>query len=230
MTSSGSYSFAPSNGEIVLSAFERVRVRAPSLRQEHMRTARYEMNYLLASWANKQVNLWKVEQVSISIVANQQVYSVDPKTVMILDAWINTDQGQTQNGRYITPISRTEWASFSNKMTPGMPTVFWFDRLIAPTVTLWPIPAASNGPLTLNWFACVQMQDTNLPGGETPDIPYLWLDAIVAALAHRLARIYAPDLEQLRKADAEEAWSIAATQNTENVPTYFAPNLGAYYL
>jgi hypothetical protein len=74
------------------------------------------------------------------------------------------------------------------------------------------------------------MQDANLSGGETPDIPYRWLDALCAGLSHRLARIYAPTLEQLRKADADEAWKVAATQDTENVPLVLAPNLRSYYL
>lgn len=37
MTSSGTYVFGPSNGECVLAAFERVYIRAPELRQEHIR-------------------------------------------------------------------------------------------------------------------------------------------------------------------------------------------------
>ena len=36
MTSSGTYAFSPSNGEIVLAAFERIQVRVPDIRQEHM--------------------------------------------------------------------------------------------------------------------------------------------------------------------------------------------------
>ncbi len=73
------------------------------------------------------------------------------------------------------------------------------------------------------------MQDANLPGGETPDVPYRWIDAIVAGLAHRLSRIYAPQMEQLRKADAVDAWTTAATQDVENVALTLAPSIGLYY-
>ena len=41
-TSSGTYNFSPSNGELVLAAYERILIRAPSLRQEHMQSARRE--------------------------------------------------------------------------------------------------------------------------------------------------------------------------------------------
>jgi hypothetical protein len=60
-------------------------------------------------------------------------------------------------------------------------------------------------------------------------MPYRWLDAFVAGLAHRLARAYKPALEQIRKADADEAWGIAANQDVENLPIYITPALGSYY-
>lgn len=229
MASSGTYDFSVSNGEVVLAAFERLKVFAPSLRNEHMQTARRELNFLLAEAANRQVNLWKVDLVTETLVAAQSVYNVQPRTVMVLDAWVTANIGTSSEvDTYITPVSRTEFASFSNKATPGRPTCYWFDRLIAPTITLWPVPPT--GSYTLSYYRCTQMQDANLAGGETPDIPYLWLDWFVAGMAHRLCRSYGSiELEKLRKADAVEAWTIAATQNTENVPLTLAPMISGYY-
>jgi hypothetical protein len=230
MASSGTYNFSLSNGEGVLAALERVRVRAPSIRQEHFLTARREMNLLLVEWANKQVNLWKVALNTISLVSGTATYSIPATTVLVLDAYITTNPGSQygQNNRYVTQLSRTEYASLSNPNTPGPPTQYWFDRLIAPTVTFWPVPD-SNGPYTFGYYSVIRMQDANIPGGETPDIPYLWLDAMVAGLAHRLSRTYAPDIEQLRKADAMEAWTVAASQNIEVVNLSLAPPVGRYY-
>lgn len=228
MASSGTYNFSVSNGEIVLAAFERLKVFAPSLRNEHMQTARRELNFLLAEAANKQVNLWKVDQVDVTLVADQETYAVAPRTVMILDAWITQNTGTSEVNTYITPVSRTEYASFSNRSTSGRPTCYWFDRLISPTITLWPVPPSSG--YTLSYYRCTQMEDANLSGGETPDIPYLWIDWFVAGLAHRLCRPYGSiELEKLRKADAVEAWTIAATQNTENVPMTLSPTISGYY-
>jgi hypothetical protein len=36
-------------------------------------------------------------------------------------------------------------------------------------------------------------------------------------------------MEKMRKADRDEAWTIAATQNVENVPVTISPNIGSYY-
>lgn len=225
--SSGTYNYSLSTGEGVLAAFERCQVRAPSIRQEHMLTARRETNLLFADWSNKQVNLWTVELDTINLVQGTATYSLPAKVVMILDAYRAVNSGtQSQTNIYMTPISRTEFASYATPQTQGPPTVFWYDRLINPTVTFYPTPDAS---YVWNYYACVQLQDANLSGGETPNLPYLWLDAYVAGLAHRLARTYAPQLEQLRKADAKEAWDTAATQDTENVNLSIQPAISGYY-
>ncbi len=228
MTSSGTYAFSLNAGDSVIAAYERIQIRAPSLRQEHFQTARRELNFLLAEFSNRQVNLWSVELISLTLVDGTATYDVPARVVMILDAYLRLNDGDSdQTDTYITPISRTDYASYSAKLTEGVPTVYWFNRLISPTLTTYPVVNSSD--YLLNYYACVQVQDANLTGGETPDIPYLWTDALVAGLAHRLARTYAPPLEAIRKADAQEAWTIAATQNTEAVPTVISPGISRYY-
>lgn len=229
MTSSGTYSFNVSNGNLSLGAFERIQVRAPELRQEHMASAYRELNFLLAAFSNLQPNLWKVQRTQTTLSAGVATITLSSNVVMVLDASIVLNFGQTnESRRYITPISRTEYLSYANQQTQAPPTVFWLDRLITPSVTFYPVPDG-NGPYTFDYFTCLQVQDANLTNGETPDVPYRWLDALCAGLAHRLARIYAPALEAVRKADAQEAWQIAATQDTENVPLVLAPNFASYY-
>lgn len=191
--------------------------------------AREEMNLLFVEWSNKQVNLFKVELITVPLVQATATYSVPSRVVMVLDAYVSQNYGTAQQtDRTISPVSRTEYASLANKATPGQPSQFWLDRLISPTITMYPVPDAS-GPYTLVYYACVQMQDANLPGGETPDIPYRWYDAFVAGLAHRFSRPYAPDLEEKREKDAMKAWEIAATQDTENVPLSLTPSISTYY-
>ena len=228
MVSSGTYNFSLSTGDGVIAAFERVQIRAPSIRQEHMRTARNEMNFMFADWSNKQVNIWKTELISLTLVSGTATYAVPARVVMILDAYLTQNNGLTnQTDIYLTPLSRTDYASYSSKFTAGNPTTYYFELLISPTITTWPVINSSG--YVLNYYACVQVQDAALTSGQTPDIPYLWYDAFVSGLAHRLARVYAPQLEAQREKDAMTAWTVAATQGTENVPVRAAPNLGRYY-
>ena len=187
------------------------------------------MNYLLVELGNLQPNLWKVVQTSTTLVNGTATYSVATNTVMILDAWITRNSGTSQQTDfYINPISRTEYATLASKSTPGQSSQYWFDRLISPTITLYPVPDAG-GPFVLNYFSCLRMQDANLPGGETMDIQYLFIDCVVAGLAHRLARIYKPELEAQREKDYDKAWRIAASQNTENVGLSISPAIRTYY-
>lgn len=231
MTSSGTYNFALSNGSISLAAFERCSVRAPEIRQEHMVTAQRELNLALVKWANLQVNLFKVVQDTINLVSGTATYTLPSQCVLVLDAVCTTNAGSVfgQTNRYLTMFSRTEFASLANPNVPGPPTQFWFDRLPTPTVTFWPVPDSA-GPYVFTYWRVDQMQDANLPNGETPDVPYLWIDALVAELAHRLARVYAPQLEAARKMDAQEAWQIAAAQNIEPVNLSISPPLSRYYV
>lgn len=228
MTSSGTYSFSLNNGEAVIQAFERCQLRLPSLRQEHWRSARTEMNLMLGEWSNKQVNLWKVELISLTLVSGTATYTVPSRVVMILDAYLTQNNGlTTQTDIYMTPISRTDYASYASKYTSGNPTTYWFNRQISPTVTMWPVINSTG--YVFNYYACSQTQDAALAGGQTPDIPFLWNDAFVAGLSHRLSRVYAPTLEAQREKDATAAWTTAATQNVENTPVKLQPNLGRYY-
>lgn len=194
-----------------------------------MQSAYRELNLLLAQMSNQQPNLWEVVRTQTTLTAGQAQYTLPASLVMVLDASIVLNFGtSSESRRYIAPISRTEYLSYANQQTPGSPTVFWLDRTITPTITFYPVPDG-NGPYTFDYFSCTQMQDANLTNGETPDVPYRWLDALVAGLSHRLARIYAPTLEAQRKMDADEAWKIAAEQDVENVPLVLAPGLSSYF-
>lgn len=228
MTSSGTYNFALSNGNLTLAALERCQIRGPSIRQEHLLSAQRELNLALAQFANKTPNLWTVELVSETLVDGTATYDVDPKVVTLLDVWISTNYGEDdQVDRYITPMSRTDYAGLSQKQTEGQPTTYWFDRQISPTITLWPVP--NDDSWTLVYYACNQIQDANLAGGETPNVPYRWYDALTAELAYRIARIYKPELEAARKVDAKEAWDNSGSQDVENVNVSIQPSFSGYY-
>lgn len=235
MTTSGTYNFNPSVGEIVINAFARCGVRRTALLQEHMMDARFETNLMLSEWSNRGVNLWKVDQISIPLVQGVSTYSItDPNTgstsntVMVLDAYIATGSGQSEFDRVILPISRTEYSQTPNKNLQSPPTVFWFDRLINPTITVWPVPDQSNY-YTLKFYRVIQVQDAELTDAQTMDIPYRWMDAACSGLAARLAGIYAPERQGALEAKAAQAYDIAATQDTENVPLYIMPGLSGYF-
>ena len=228
MTTSGTYTFNPALGEIVLYAYNLIGVRNTSVLQEHMQAARMAANMMLSRWANQGVNLWAVDLITTPLVQGTSTYPVDANTVVILDAYIETDNGSGQPiDRLILPISRTEYASYPNKEQQGFSTTYWFDRLISPTVTLWPVPDGTT--TSLKYYRVRQIQDANLQGGQQVEIPYLWLEAFAFGLAQRLAIIWAPDKAIGLKPLADEAYNIAAAQNVETAQQYISPMISGYF-
>ncbi len=223
MATSGTYTFNPGLGEIVLYAYQNIGVRPAALLQEHMDSARMATNMMLARWSNQGVNLWCVDLITTPLVQGTATYPVDANTVMILDAYIVSDSID----RVILPISRTEYASYPNKAQQGFPTTFWFDRLISPTVTLWPVPDGSQ--TSLKYYRVRRLQDSNLQGGEQVEVPYLWLEAFADGLTYRLARIWAPQIAPALKAQADESYEIAAAQGVEQAQQYISPQLSGYW-
>lgn len=229
MTTSGTYNFDPSLGEMVLYAYNLIGIRNTSITQEHMEAARMASNMVLANWSNKGVNLWTVDLQTVPLVAGQATYTVPQNTVVMLDAYITVDNGNSQPiDRLILPISRTEYASYPNKEQQGFPTVYWQDRLINGNVTLWPVPDG-NSAQYLKYYRAVQLQDVAFTNGQTIEIPYLWMDAFADALSYRLARVWNPQMAPALKLVADESYNVADNQNVETASQYISPQIYGYY-
>jgi len=225
MATSGTYTFNPSLGELTIYAYQLIGVRPTALLQEHMDSARMATNMMFTRWSNQGVNLWQVSLVTVPIVAGTATYNVDASTVVMLDAYI--EYGNPPIDRIIMPISRTEYASYPNKTQQGFPTVFWFDRLLAPTVTLWPTPDGSQ--TSLKYYKVNRIEDANMNGTQQTDIPPIWLEAMTFGLAERLALIWAPEKVAIMKPMADEAYQIAANQNVETAAFYISPSTSGYW-
>jgi hypothetical protein len=225
MSTSGTYTFNPSLGELTVYAYQLIGVRPTALLQEHIDAARTATNMLLANWSNNGTNLWQVDLVTVPLVQGQATYSVQSNTVVMLDAYI--EYGNPPIDRIILPVSRTEYASYANKAQQGMPTTFWMDRLLSPTVTLWPVPDGSQ--TSLKYYRLVQVQDANMNGTEQVDIPQIWLEAFAFALAFRLAIIWAPEKAVSLKALADETYSSASRTGVETAQQYISPTLSGYF-
>jgi len=225
MTTSGTYNFNPSLGEITLYAYNLIGIRPSALLQEHLEAARMATNMMLSRWSNEGVNLWSVELITVPLVQGQATYQVDGTTVVMLDAYI--EYGNPPIDRIILPVSRTEYASYPNKEQQGFPTTFWFDRLINPAFTLWPVPDGSQ--TSLKYYRLKQSQDANIFNAETLDVPYLWLEAVAHGLAFRLATIWAPEKAIPLKALADESYQVAADQNIETAQQYISPQISGYF-
>jgi len=227
MSTSGTYAFNPSLGEVTLYAYNLCGIRNTAIVQEHMEAARMAANMLLGRWSSEGVNLWAVDLQTISLVQGQATYSIPANTITMLDTYVVQNSGGASINRLILPISRTEYASYPNPQQQGFPTTYWQDRLINGTVTLWPVPDGNES--SLNYYRVRQIQDANFTSGQQVEIPYYFLEAFAFGLAFRLALVWAPEKAQLIKPLADEAYAIAAAQNIETAQQYISPTISSYF-
>jgi hypothetical protein len=224
---SGTYNFAPSMGESVLYAYGLCGIRNTALTQQHFETARMATNMLLGRWSSDGVNLWQVDLQKVPLVQGCSTYPVPSNTIVMLDMYYTINNGSMEIDRIMTPVSRSEYASYPNKHQQGAPTVAWFDRLLAPTVTLWPTPNGQQA--CFKYYRLRQTQDANLSNGQQVEMPYYFLEAYCLGLAYRLALSWAPAQVPVLKPLADEAWAIASKQNVETANIYISPMVQGYW-
>jgi len=224
--SSGTFAWSPAFSDVIYAAYGRCQVRRTEIGVDHLHDAAMACNLLQVEWSNEQVNLWTVDLMTTSLLAGVDTYDVDPATVMIMAAYIETGQ-DLRKDRIITSVDRDTYASFPDKTTPGQPSVYWFNHQIEPTITLWQPPDA-NGPYTLKYYRARQIQDASLPNGLMPEVPYRFLEAYVAGLAFKLAELYAPPRMQELGARAQATFTSASQRDVEDSPLRVVPALATY--
>lgn len=121
MATSGTAVFNLDLSEVVEEAFERC---GSELRTGYdLRTARRSLNLLFADWANRGINMWTMEQGTITLVYNQMTYALPNDTVDLLEHQIRTQANSSSNQAdlNITRISISTYATIPNKLTTSRP-------------------------------------------------------------------------------------------------------------
>jgi hypothetical protein len=98
-----------------------------------------------------------------------------------------TDLFLSTNNREIvtSPFNRDDYANQPNKNSQsGTVTNYYFEKLVDPQVTVWPVPIADTNQLVL--FRHRQLQDIGTLT-DTLELPARWLESITWQLAVRLS-------------------------------------------
>lgn len=236
MASSGTYAFGPAASNLTLTAFGRCLIRRTEITAQHLADADSEANLLQVEWSSRQPNLWTSELYTQALTASDGDYDLPARMVAIQAAYITTTSGGVSTDQIIWPLSTFEYSSIPDKTQEGVPTSYWYNRTITPSIKLWPVPDG-NATYTLKLRILHQIQDASLVSGVTLDLPYRWLDAWVTGLAARLADIYPDALIKSKGpnaitdmwAKAERSWGIAATEDQERVPQYLNCSTAQYF-
>ena len=232
MTTSGVTNYNPAASALTLTAFGRIGIRRTEVTTQHLQDAATEANLLQVSIGSQQPNLWKSEVYQITLVAGTASYNLPSRMIAIQDVYITTvPSGSTAStDRVLGVMSLTEYDAQPNKTQQAPPTAYLIQKLTpTPTITFWQVPDSS-ATFTANVRMLSRQEDVSMRNGLTLDMPYTYLDVFVAGLAHRLARIYAPDKEVLRKADYMDALAIAQNVDTQDsVSLIIAPVMNGYW-
>ena len=224
MATSGTATFNMDLTELVEEAFERA---GAEMRTGYdLRTARRSLNLMFTDWANRGINLWTVEQGTQVLTAGTGTYNLPADTVDLIEQVIRTDAGSQANQAdlSVTRVSVSTYSSIPNKLTQGRPVQIYIDRQTAqPTISLWPVPDSAQ-TYTLVYWRLRRIQDAG-NGVNTMDVPFRFLNCLTAGLAYYLAMKIPGALEriQLLKAQYDEAWELAATEDREKATFQLVP-------
>ena len=108
------------------------------------RTARRSLNIMFADWANRGVNLWTIEEISLDLVQGTNQYNMNTFDIDILSAVIRDSSTSPSTDIEIDRIGRQEFLNIPNKTSQARPTQYFVDRQITPVVNIWPTPDSAN--------------------------------------------------------------------------------------
>lgn len=229
MSTSGTTNFNPPLSDVIVNAFGRIQIKPTEILAQHLKNAYLEANFLQIEFSNRNgPNLWTVQLFPITLIQGTATYNLPSTMVQALDIYLTTTSGSESFDRILSQLSRTDYASIPNKTQQAPPTSVWVDKLVVPTITFWPVPDGS-ATYTGNVYINTQIQDGVIQNGTQLQLVWRFIDAFVAGLAARLARIYAPSALQEAKVEAERCWQLAAQQDVENTPIYIFPGTNSYW-
>jgi len=226
MTTSGTATFNLDIADLVEEAFERC---GAELRTGYdLRTARRSLNLLTVEWANRGINLWTIDQGSVTLIPGQSTYDIPADTIDLMDMVIRTGTGQNQTDINISRIAEPTYATIPNKNVQGRPIQVWIQRLRDnPKITIWPTPDQSQ-PYTFAYWRLRRIQDAGNSGTQTMDIPFRFLNCMVAGLAYYLSmKIVSvdPGRRAELKMDYEQQLEMASDEDREKAPLRLVPRV-----
>lgn len=131
----------------------------------------------------------------------------------------------------VTPWNRDTWMAMNNKTQQGRPsTSYWFEKLIAPQVTVWPVPNNDYDHLTM--VVHRQLQDVGTLT-QTLELPARWYETIIWQLALRLCfelptSLVPLDVVNLVKEMADQYTFEVSEEEADGMPIFLTPTIRSY--
>ena len=230
MATSGTTTFNLDLTEIMEEAFDLCGVSMMS--GGDFNTAKRALNLIFLEWQNKGLNLWKVEQASISLVAGTSSYAANTAALEIVDAYIRTDANDTEKqiDTKLRRISRVEYNHQAKKLNQAKPTQYYVDKGTSDiNLVVWSTPDSAQ-TYTLFYDYIKRIEDAGTNADANPDVPARYLPCLTYALALNVAMKYpeANPKVPLLKQRYDELWREVSESDRERASVRFVPDLGVY--
>lgn len=227
MTTSGTATFNPDFVEIAEEAFERAGLEMRT--GYDLATARRSLNILSAEWSNRGLNMWTMEQGTQVLTANDASYDLPADTIDLIEHSIRVNAGSsaTQADYPLSRISVSDYSAIPTKLDTGLPLQILITRTATPSITLWPIPDASQ-TYTLVYWRLRRIQDVGNPASNTIDIPSRFIPALIAGLAFHVAMKKPDAIMRVPALQAyyEQQLALAMDEDREKASARFTPYVG----
>jgi hypothetical protein len=145
-------------------------------------------------------------------------------TLDLRELYVSSTSSDVTIGR----MNRDDYTSIPDKVSPGSPRQYWFDRQLTPRMLLWPTPSTT---FELMYLAVHRhVQDVGAYT-NTLELPQRWLDPVIWNLAWRTA-FELPELKvervQYLEKYAKESLRDAEDEERDNSPIFLTPGIRAY--
>ena len=189
-----------------------------------LRTARRSLNIMLLEWQNRGLNLFTIDEGTLSLSSGTATYTMPVDTIDVIEHNIRTGSGTNQIDTALERVSVSNYAAQSNKNTRGKPSQIYVQRLATETkVTVWPVPDEG---YTLAYFRLKGIDGLATGVGTTAAIPPRFIPCLVAGLAYQIAMKKPESAARVvpLKQEYEYQFELAAGEDAETASIRFVPH------
>ena len=224
MATSDSKVFSLNTAEVIEEAYE---LAGLEMRTGYdAATARRSLNIMFSDWANRGINLWTVEQVTLDLTSGTSTYTLNSYDVDVLEAVVRVFDSTTSSSYSdisIDRISRSEYLNKPDKTITGRPSQYFVDRKETPILYLYPTPDNTTTYKFISYR--IQRIDDVTASAQDQEVPSRFIQCMTLGLAYQLCLKRNPQKAGLLKVDYEESFNRAADEDRDRASIHLTPRI-----
>jgi hypothetical protein len=217
MATSGTTTWELDVADMMEESFERIGIELRTSYQA--KSARRSLNLLLQDLSNRQINLWKVAEVSVTMIQGTTVY---PLSDAVLDAETAVLRRSGHDLR-MNRLGRSTYETRPNKTTQSRPSQYYINRVRPVELKVYPAPENSTDVVILQ--TTTRIEDVTMLT-ETIDAPVRLQPAMISGLTYYLSLKFKPEMAQMNKGIFEEELGRALEEDRERATLRLTPAIG----